>query len=347
MFGLEILEVGIGLVFMYLTISLICSGIVEAFQKVTRFRAKHLKQALGELLADPNNNGFVKLLYDHHLIKTPFQDKTGGVTWIDGKKFAKAILDIATEGKSSGEYQAVLSTIKGIQGHDDMRDRLLKLLTATSDKAETMEKRVENWFNESMEEVGRWYLKRIRTIVSIVGILVVGAMNADTIHIAKSLWNDNELREATVTAANTYAEGLETRLQEAETDSVVFEFSKTLHQIEGDIAEAKVLPVGWYKAELPYGKKDADPILFWLLKIAGLLMTMGAVSLGSPYWYAQMKSLLNLRFQVLGGGSKEAPPAAPAASPTSPAPTSPIAPMAVETTEKPKPPEGDKPATVG
>lgn len=346
MFGLEILEVGIGLVFMYLTISLICSGIVEAFQKVTRFRAKHLRQALQELLADPNNNGFVQKLYDHHLIKTPFQEKTGGVTWIDGKKFAQAILDIATEGKSSGEYQAVLSAIEGIQGNDAMKNRLLKLLTATGDQVESIEKRVENWFNESMDEVGRWYLKRIRTIVSIVGIVVVTVMNADTIQMAKALWNDNELREAAVTASKTYAEGLEARMQAAPADSAAIEFGKTIHQIESDIATSKVLPVGWYKSELPYGKKDADPILFWLLKIAGLLMTMGAVSLGSPYWYAQMKSLLNLRFQVLGGSSKQS---APVAAPTPPAPTSPVAPMAIETTEKPKPPEDDKdkPAPVG
>ena len=304
MFGIEVIEVGIGLVFMYLVISLICSGIVEAGVKVSKLRASHLKKALGKLLDDPNHNGFVKQLYDHHFIKSPLESKIGGPTEIGARKFASAVFDILTTGSKDDErYKKIKDRIEQMQD-SYMKTHLLKILESNTEELESIREKVESWFNDSMKDVTIWYRKRMRTFVSIVGIAMVGFFNADTIHVATTLWTDNDMREATVSAANSYSSSLESRLASESSDSAAATFTKTINQIEADISETKILPIGWVSAQIPGGKDfQGDPILFWMVKLLGLIMTLGAVSLGAPYWYGMMKSLLNLRFGGITSGA--------------------------------------------
>ncbi|MEM0998043.1 MAG: hypothetical protein AAGN35_13220 [Bacteroidota bacterium] len=317
MFGIEILEVGIGLVFMYLVISLICSGIVEAFVKITKLRAKHLKTALGRLLADPNYNGFVKELYEHHLIKSPLEDKIGEPTYIDSRRFATVVFDILTEGGKSDQFEAIearLATIKDPK----VRERLLKILHSSGDQIDSMRDKVEHWFNDSMESVSLWYKKRMRTLVTICGIVVVTAMNADSIQVARVLYSDDDIREATINAARSYSDEMAGRMDPSDSTNTT-SFTQNMRALEDDVQASQVLPIGWTLNSMPYERNaqgkivttpGEDPILFWLLKIAGILLTTGAVSLGAPYWYAQLKSLLNLRFRASGrqeGGAAAQP----------------------------------------
>lgn len=305
MFGIEIIEVGIGLVFMYLAISLICSGIVEAGVKVSKLRAKHLKTALGKLLDDPNHNGFVKQLYEHHLIKSPLEDKIGEPEYMAAQKFSAAVFDILATGSTDDDrYQAIKARIE-LMNDSAVKTRLLKILESSAEELETMRDKVETWFNDNMEAVTKWYRKRMRTFVSFVGIAIVTILNADTIHVAKNLWTDNDMRQATVSAAKSYSASLEQRMADVPADSAALTFGETISQIESDINQTKVLPIGWVAKDIPGGAGfDGDPILFWLMKVLGLLLTVGAVSLGAPYWYGMLKSLLNLRFGSGGSGDE-------------------------------------------
>lgn len=357
MFGIEILEVGIGLVFMYLVISSICSGIVEAGVKISKLRSKHLKTALGKLLDDPNYNGFVKQLYEHHLISSPLKDKLGDPTWLSSKKFAAAVFDILTSDTTEDErYKAVEAKIKTIKD-DNVRTRLLNILKSSAEDLDSMKDKVESWFNDSMEAVTEWYRKRMRLFVTICSVIVVGSMNADTIYVAQQLWNDDELRAATVATSQSYAENYGERLADTtpvSEDSLLASLKNQLELVKGDINTAKTLPVGWNCEQLPGGigyDGNSDPVIFWLVKILGLVFTIGAVSLGSTYWYATLKSLLNLRF----GSSKSADPAATVAEkpvnvtintgdPKSPTVTTPEgATVSTTNVEKPSTPAEDAP----
>jgi hypothetical protein len=352
MFGTEIIEVGIGLAFAYFAISIICSGIVEAGVKITKLRAKHMKQALGELLDDRHFNGFVKELYQHHLITSPLKDRLGDPTSISSRNFALAVLDILgkdvnlSDSEQMRVIEARILTIKNQQ----IRQRLLAMLNSSAYQVDNMRDKVEAWFNESMTAVSEWYRARMRLWVTLVSIIVVGAMNADTIKMTSMFWNDDELRSATVTAATSYVQRYDARVANGtapslvttitivkdsngvdsqvvvtpgplpEDTNLVKSIGNQLDTLYADINNAKVLPIGWDTEILPgqpgYQEKKS-PLVWWLLKIIGIILTVGAVSLGSTYWYGQLKSLLNLRAGM--GGAAPATPAPAAPSPQAPA----------------------------
>ncbi len=70
MFGSNVLEVAIGVVFVYLLMSLICSTINE--QVIARFfalRSKTLEDGIKTMLNDPQGAGLAKEFYNNSLIQ--------------------------------------------------------------------------------------------------------------------------------------------------------------------------------------------------------------------------------------------------------------------------------------
>ena len=68
MFQTTILDVAIGLVFMFLGISLIVSAITEGVASMVNWRARTLLAGVQSLLNDPNFTALAKDLYYHALI---------------------------------------------------------------------------------------------------------------------------------------------------------------------------------------------------------------------------------------------------------------------------------------
>jgi hypothetical protein len=333
MFGTEIIEVGIGLAFAYFAISIICSGIVELGVNITKLRAKHLKMALGELLDDKHYTGFIKQLYDHHLISSPLKNKLGDPTSINAKNFATAVIEILSkdeQGNNSNQYKLIEDRINQITD-PKVRERLLGMLKSSQGQFDTLRASIENWFNESMDAVSEWYRQRMRYWVTAVSLVVVGVMNADTLKMTAMFWNDDELRAATAEAARAYVNDYDSvavaSTNQPRNDSdVVQNIKNNLNTVYSSINSTKVLPIGWPSEVLPCDAgfdKTKDPIMWWLIKVAGLILTVGAVSLGSTYWYKQLKSLLSLRF----GAKGQDPPAGVTTATPQPSPPSPTPPL--------------------
>lgn len=104
MFDSTVLEVAIGIVFVYLLLSLICSAAKEGLESILNRRATYLERGIKELLADPSGTGLVKELYKHPLIDSLFrgtyeeakQTRVGSrlPSYIPPRNFALALLDI-------------------------------------------------------------------------------------------------------------------------------------------------------------------------------------------------------------------------------------------------------------
>jgi hypothetical protein len=73
MLSLEMLDVAIGMIFVYLLISLICSAINEFIEAKLKLRAVDLEQGIRELLNDYDGTGLTKNIYDHPLIYSLFR----------------------------------------------------------------------------------------------------------------------------------------------------------------------------------------------------------------------------------------------------------------------------------
>src|SRR5437868_5637868 len=77
MFGVEILDVAIGMIFVFLMLSLVCSAVNEIIESWLSKRADYLEQGIKELLDKPANidSQIVKEIYDHPLINGLFQGR--------------------------------------------------------------------------------------------------------------------------------------------------------------------------------------------------------------------------------------------------------------------------------
>ena len=63
--------------------------------------------------------------------------------------------------------------------------------------------KLQNWFNDGMDRISDLYKRRIQYISLIVGLLLAIVLNADTLQLARSFWEDPALRQAVVETAKS------------------------------------------------------------------------------------------------------------------------------------------------
>ncbi|HEY6804381.1 MAG TPA: hypothetical protein VI306_12455 [Pyrinomonadaceae bacterium] len=237
MFNTAILDVVIGMIFVYLLLSLICSAANEMLELWLKNRATDLERGLRELLLDPNGNGLVSEIYNHPLVSGlyagKYEPKVVGIfrrffgrvklpSYIPARNFALALLDTARPAAkdSAGGTAAVTSSRADDQPPDaftslrdsigkidnaDARRALLALVDAADNDVTKARENIEKWFNSAMDRVSGWYKRRSQVIVFIIGTFVAIGVNADSVLIARRLSADKSLRDSVVSAAQDYA----------------------------------------------------------------------------------------------------------------------------------------------
>lgn len=100
MFGSSILDVAIGIVFVYLLLSLVCSAVNEAIASFINQRGKNLFEGIKNLLNDPHFTQLAQQLYTHGLVAGISRDAADPQkpnrlpSYMPPKTFALALLDI-------------------------------------------------------------------------------------------------------------------------------------------------------------------------------------------------------------------------------------------------------------
>jgi hypothetical protein len=104
MFGSSMLDIAIGVVFVFLLLSIIATGINEIIMSAMNMRAKELLRGIESLLNDKNNtNGLVQQVYTHGQVYGLYRgtfdvtDKSDLPSYIPSRNFALALLDIVAE----------------------------------------------------------------------------------------------------------------------------------------------------------------------------------------------------------------------------------------------------------
>ncbi len=301
MFGSNVLEVGIGVVFVYLVLSLICSVINE--QVIARFlalRAKTLEDGIKTML----NDVLAKKLYNHELIQglsmrgrfDKLRRRDSKPSYISSDLFAMAMQDIVTSYQYVIRPQALppaLRTVLG-QAKGDAQQELVNL---------------EKWFNDTMERVSGWYKRKVQIFLFVIGLMIAVGLNIDTIALISNLANNATLRSSIVAAAQG-------------TDKSVLDPSKNMGELEKNFQNIQPAP-GWTTSDVP------QDWYRWILKVVGLLATAFAVSLGAPFWFDLLGKIVPLRAT---GKPPSLPtsstPSLPSPGPPQTAPPSPLPPPA-------------------
>ncbi len=300
MFGSTILDVAIGMVFVYLLISLICSSLNELIEAKLKNRAKDLEKGITNLLGDP---ALAQKLYTHPLVKALYKqgDKP---SYIPAQTFSLALWNLATysqEGAQEGKDAAVAVTrslpeirkaVAGLPDQGGLKDLKVSLLTLMDEAGNDLDRarrNVERWYDDAMDRASGWYKRRTQWILLALGLAFAVALNIDSLKIADQLYLDTPKREAIVSAAQGYAAAAKAEGKMADAG------------MEKNYAKIKKLgfPLGWSREDFPAdGSGGTDWLGAILLKLLGLLATALAVSLGAPFWFDVLNKFMVVRSTI-------------------------------------------------
>ncbi len=312
MFGSQILEIAIGIIFVYLLLSLICSAVSELISRALSMRAKNLEDGIRNLLIDKEGKEYAKKFFDHPLIKG-LERKGKRPSYIPSRTFSLVLMDIiapSDSAKGSKSFEDVFRAVNDL-ANSKLKTVLLVLMGDTESKLKELRGNIENWFDDAMQRVSGWYKRKAQLIILLLALAVSVFFNADTLMIANSLSRDDALRDSVVAAAEEAIkqplpaekeeemkkQPLSTeREEEVAKKPVPADLKLSLEKIKQFQQRLKQLelPIGWSRMpgdprEIP---KDFQA---WIAKILGLLFTAIAVSQGAPFWFDLLNKIVNLR----------------------------------------------------
>jgi hypothetical protein len=316
MFGSVILDVAIGLVFIYLLLSLICSAAKEGLEALMKKRAIDLERGLRQMLEDPKGTGLVKHLYTHPLIdglfRGKFDEQKGGHLWtnlpsyIPAENFAHALLDVLWRGpvpQGGGvappasppqasyppqhpSLQQLRDAINASMYSERIKRSLVALVDAAGGDLDRARANLEGWFNSTMDRVSGWYKRWTQAVIFALGLALVAFLNVDTIALASSLAGDPAQRQYLVAVAQESAKNR----PDAPGDDPKRRLEENLQEIR-----KLGLAVGWDQTDArtwPQGGWG------WVKKVVGLLVTAVAIMLGAPFWFDVLNKFMVVRSTV-------------------------------------------------
>jgi hypothetical protein len=300
MFGSQTLDVVVGMVFIYLLLSIICTAANEIIASLFALRASSLAKGIANLLADKRVKGLDQLLYEHPLIKSLYRGRRKP-SYIPDHTFALAFLDGIAPFSGEGEraISGIRAAVNGLKDDSELKRLLSIFLQQAGEDFTKLQAAIETWFNDSMSRVGGWYKRKSQVINIVLALLLAGATNADTLLIAKRLYTDSALRAAVVAQAQEFAKqqpgiAVPQPAKTSEAPSTPSAGEKagsavaqpTTGNEKETFTQTLGIPLGWEATP----KKEE-----WPNKIVGLLLTALAVSLGAPFWFDVLNRVTKIR----------------------------------------------------
>ena len=305
LFNSTILEVIVGVIFVYLLLSILCTSANEWVAALTRRRGKMLRKGIQQLLEkqriqdDGKEDGFLDEFYEHPLISSMMHDKNHPA-YLAPRTFVAVVTDILTAAKpGSVEFRDFEDGAKALPD-GNVKKTILALVQRSNNSLEAAQLAVEGWFNDAMDRVNGWYKRRTQMWTVIIAFVLTLVANANTINIVRKLGSDPVLRAAVVEEAKARSQ------KPRPTISVDYEneddpTNPTVTRNEGNqLSKNEVYllgqTLGWQdhvfvdKAGAYWGRR------IWMERSIGWLLTMLAVSLGAPFWFDILNKIVNIRF---------------------------------------------------
>jgi len=310
MFGSTVLDVAIGLVFVYLLLAIICTSANEILSGLTKSRGKLLREGIQQLLdnqptsaAKNNSLALFEEFYKHSLI-TSMMRGNRHPAYLPARTFSTVLVDILAKDRVGRVDVAGIE--KGLEAlpDGDVKESLLALVQSTEDEVGEVQLAIEGWFEDAMDRVSGWYKRKTQIWTVLLAIAITVLSNADTLQIARRLWQDPVLRSAVVEEAKN-------RAQKPRPD-VTVEYPNpddpTNPQITSTNEGNTVSPeeqallgqvLGWQNA---LQDKSARA---WVERILGWLLTILAICLGAPFWFDTLNRFVNIRNAGRTPGEKD------------------------------------------
>ncbi|PUB12427.1 hypothetical protein [Yoonia sediminilitoris] len=303
MFGSVVLEIFLGLAFLFLTLSLVVTTAQELLAGLFGMRAANLIKGVRNLLHDgdgrQNERPLTEEVFNHPALMALYKGRArswlsglvgNGPSYVPNSAFSVALLDTLRRRNSTGTVAPIsLEELFGrapdiVEGlpPGPLRDALTLLVGHGGEterslhrRAAEAEKKLSEWFDASMNRASGWYKRKSQAIGLVLGAALVLVVDANALDFIADLRTNATLREA---------------LSESAGNAV----SATSDQgMELLLAQLDQFPLGWDAGET-IADRFADSSVA-LRSVAGWLMTVLAISLGAAFWFDLTKKALTLR----------------------------------------------------
>jgi hypothetical protein len=275
-----LIDVAISLIFTYLLLALLASGIQELIAGALQWRGKHLRDAMRDMLTLPAADGKVDMaLFDrvwgHPLVNLPVMDRPP--SYLPSRNFALAMLD-ALNG-SAPEMLCQLEQRIAALPDSQIKTTLTSLLQHAGGDAEKLKLALATWYDDTMDRVAGQYKRFSQYCLVVLGLVLAVGLNVDTFRVADTLWRDPQARAAIVSQAQAFntQHGSDAGTTPTSNSTVVAAI------------DALPIPMGWSGT----GNQFSPGRFTWV--VLGWLATAIAISLGAPFWFDALGTALKLR----------------------------------------------------
>lgn len=311
MSSFPILDVVVGLGFLYLLFALACTALNEVIASAFQRRAKVMRRGVEQLLGDA---ALTDRIYRHPSIASLSSKGWKSLkppSYISAERFAEALTDELT-----GEDRPLNDTAALRAGIDALppapKRQLRMLFDVAKGDPDAFRSRVAEWFSEGMDRVSGWYKRDVQRQTYAMAILVVLVLNLDSVQLINRLWADSGLRTAAVEQARA-------RVQATGVAEVpVMEYTGGDSPDAGEPvltgmssltdSETRLLSSlrGWaddrsrLTADLVVRGDSLGVRSMWLAgavvtHLPGWIITVLAIGLGAPFWFDLLNRFMNLR----------------------------------------------------
>jgi hypothetical protein len=322
MHGLDFLNLVIGLIFIYLIYSIAASTIWEMIINLMHLRGRMLLNWLvnnfNELSILEGKKKQSKIL-DHPLIKGMLKKQGRRISYISSVIFVDVLIDlVVNEDVKNSDDQINIADINLLKDNlkkthllsKGLRSVFLQYISEASGNLQQVKEKIGKWFDEAQERLIDLYKRNLQKWIFVISLVLVGVTNADTIKLANYLYSNPSASEALANKASLFMQDSAIWRVISNTDTTLFDsvarqeqkaiantINKNLATLKDLNEEIKSIeiPIGWSKEDLKSLSFCEFNFYGFIKKIGGLLLTILAVSVGSPFWFDILSKLANLR----------------------------------------------------
>ncbi|MBC6934616.1 MAG: hypothetical protein DWB42_02125 [Chloroflexi bacterium] len=343
--GSAIIEVGLGLVLTYFVLSVVVTQINNLIINGLNLRAENLRAWFHrtitddfvryEVLAHP----MINMAETQSALKRPSRLRrilnglkrrmvgllipgaeqhysTTDVSYVSPGVLTNVLVNLFIEDKEAlvelsdeDKVKALIAAMKD-RIEDTPLEQTLETVLATARSLQDAEAKLAAWFDNAMSNLSNLFKRRVQFISFVVGMLVSIALNVDTLHLARTLWNDPAMRETVVFAAENAARGQLVEMAQADGEA-----SADIQRLRDTVQTFLDLrlPIGWevnpsdqaVALGSPRNAANFSPVVnpegwlgFLVLKLAGWLITSFAIMQGSDFWFNLLGRLTSARAAI-------------------------------------------------
>jgi len=284
------LDVAIGLIFVYLMVSLFVTALNEYISSFLNKRSEYLLSRVQSLLGGDGsekktgewstemcsvwNHPLISALKSHQTTEDHCT-KRGALlknapSYIPGKTFAVALTETLKPSETASlTFTQLKTAVSGIENNDALKKALLPMIDEAEGRIEVFQQNVATWFDGAMDRTSGSYKRWIHRLTFWAGFAVALAFNVNSLQLIDNLWRDPVARAGLVAQASQTAQATDARDAQAqltlpaptpaegEASGYVDEGSGAASECNCDgsenaaeLAQNLPLPIGWNQESL-------------------------------------------------------------------------------------------------